>query len=250
LIRFLIYDIVRGKNKIRAGNNKKNKELIFMQKYAIFLFLFVLIFSGCSGADKNTDSSGQSYKVTLNFTGPSVSPNTVYTCWIEDESGKDISNFYVCNRAVGIGVTLTGDALPYWKTVKYPKNTNVDGVTGASIQGDAGLNVTRTIDFGSVTRFRVCFEIDRSTNSNAYFVDRPSFIYRSDVIDLGSLSSPYTLSLYGWMSNDTTGGSYDQQPKSGVTITDFAKYKLMTDTSYIAPTNDMVSSLSFSIAKN
>jgi hypothetical protein len=208
--------------------------------------------SSNSSVSSNSSSAGasssvSSYQATLTFNGPTVSHGTAYVCWIENESGTDIQNFYVCNRVVAIGGALTGTAIPYWKTTKYNVLSNIDGVTGASIQGAVGLSISRTLNIGAVRKFRVCFEIDMSLNSNTYFGDKPAYIYRSDVIDLDSLSSSaYNLSLYGWMSNDTTG-TYGQAPITA--ITGWTTYKLMTDLSYIAPVTDMVSTLTILISK-
>jgi len=186
--------------------------------------------------------------VKIDFTGPDVSPNSVYACWIENESGTNVKNLYVCNTVVGIGKTLTGDALPLWKTVKYSENNVIDGVTGASVQGNTGLSVSRDLPTEFPTKFRVCFEIDRSLNKNTYFDDRPSMIFRSVLIDAAALSSsPYALSAYAWMANGTQSGTYGQNPLSP--IPGFATYKLMTDLSWIASTADMVSSLSVTVTQ-
>jgi hypothetical protein len=193
----------------------------------------------------NTDSD---FTVTLDFSGPSVSPSSVYACWIENEAGDNVKNLYVCNSVVGIGRTLTGDALPFWKTVKYTANDDIDGITGASVQGSAGLSVSRNVSAGFPTKFRVYFEIDRSVNNNTYFGDRPSMIFRSELIDATSLSSsPYPLTAYAWMANGTDSGTYSQAPNT--TIPGFATYKLMTDLSWIQNTTDMVSSLAVTVSQ-
>jgi hypothetical protein len=225
-----------------------------MRKIGILVCIIASGVIACNNSDSSRDTGGtppaanSGYDVTLSFKGPSVSPNTLYVCWIEDESGTNLQNIYVCNREMGIGGGLTGTPLPYWKTTKYTvMNSDVSAVTGASIQGSAGLSITRTLNLGTVKKFRVCFEIDRSVNSNTYFGDRPSFIYRSAVIDLDALSpAAYTLSLYGWMSNDTLSGTYSQNPVS--TILGWAAFTLMTDLSYIAPDTDMVSTLTATVA--
>jgi hypothetical protein len=176
--------------------------------------------------------------VTLAFQPAGGGLKLLYACWIEDESGKDVQNLYVCNRAAGIGARLTGDALPLWTTQKRKENARVDGVSGPSVQGL--LTVSRVLAAGPIRRFRVVFEIDRSLNANAWFGDRPAFIYQSDLIDLDSLKESYPLRLDGWMAN-ATRGRYGQQPTAP--IPGFSQYRLMTDLSFIAPTDDMVKSL-------
>ena len=211
-----------------------NKKRLGFPVIAIFTIFFL------SSSCVETSNGGTSYLLTLDFSGPSSGSNTVYACWIENENGDNIRNFYICNKLISGG--LTGIAIPYWKTVKQTQNPDVDDVTGASVQGKTGLNVTRTFDFGSAAKIRVCFEIDRSWNGNDYFPDRPCFIYKTELITLSGETAAYDLHLYGWMSNASSDKSLSQQPK--VPIPGYDTYKLMTDTSYLADTagsyDDMV----------
>jgi hypothetical protein len=50
------------------------------------------------------------------------------------------------------------------------------------------------------------------------------------------------------MANETLSGTYSQKPKSGVDIPGFASFALMADLSWIAPQDDMVSSLRATVA--
>jgi hypothetical protein len=193
------------------------------------------------------------FSLAFSFTGPSAGSNTVYAVWIEDENGNNIQNVYVCDREaslVGLFPNLNGDALPNWLKKKYPQHKDIAGVTGASKQ--AGLSVTRGLSIGTARRFRVVFEIDRSTNSNAYFIDRPAFTYSSGLIDLDNLEPSYSLSFSGWMSNKTTDAPYGQQPNPS--ISGFEQYKLMTDPAFVqdssGSTADMVSSAQAVITAN
>jgi hypothetical protein len=205
-----------------------------------------------------------SFTVQLVFQGPSVSPGVVYAAWIEDTSGNNLQNLYVCNRVldintgtgqIGSGPGLEGDGIPNWLTKKYRPNTeytnnqNVDGVTGASVQLSKTMSIT--LNIGTVTQFRVCFEIDRSTNSNSYFYDQPAYTYRSDVISLISIttSAIYPVNLYGWMANDTTGTTYGQQPRDPLVVPEFQQYVLITDFTHVDSTNDMVTSLTATVTK-
>jgi hypothetical protein len=181
--------------------------------------------------------------MTFYVTGPSVNPSTVYVAWIEDENGLNIQNLYVCNReAKYVGPTpspfLTGDALPNWLKKKYPNHTDIDGITGPSTQ--EVICFARGLDFdtNTFTRFRVCMEIDRSRNGNAFFNDdRPAFTYKTGLINLASLQTAYQITLAGWMSNETTG-YYGQQPSPP--IPGYAPYVFMEDTTYVYPYDDMV----------
>jgi hypothetical protein len=204
-----------------------------------------------------------SFTVQLVFQGPSVSPGVVYAAWIEDATtGADLQNLYVCNRVLSINPStgalwqdrvtygLTGDGIPNWLLKKYSTNSVIDGVTGASAQQNKTMSVT--LNIGLVTKFRVCFEIDRSTNSNSYFYDQPAYTYRSDVIDLGSIttSTTYPVNLYGWMANNTTGTTYGQQPKIAAAVPEFQQYTLITDFTHVDSTNDMVTSFTTTVTKN
>lgn len=187
-----------------------------------------------------TDPPPGANTVTLEYAGPDFSSwKALYAAWIEDEQGNNLQNLYVCTHVRA--QNLTGTVLPYWETVKRTqKNDDIDEVTGASLQG--ANTVTRRLNLGGIQRFRVCFEIDRSRNDNDYFIDRPSFTYKSALINLSGLEGPYGLALHGWMSNDTTG-TFSQAPTTP--IAGWNSY-----TSYIAETgtadswSDMVTSLS------
>lgn len=203
-------------------------------------------YSDSSTLGDTAETPTESFLLTLEFTGPSVSPSTVYAAWLEDAQGNNIQNIYICNRVVGSSGGLLGDALPQWLTLKYPQNDDIDGVTGASIQEQN----TITRDISSIPRapFRVVFEIDRSKNNNEYFGDRPAFVYRTELIDTNQLQNEYALTLYSWMSNGTDTGTYSQAPSKS--IGGYAPYKIMTELSYVQPHNDMVISLKATISKN
>ena len=182
-----------------------------------------------------TPSTGD-YTVELDF--ESNGSYMVYACWIEDEAGNNIQNFYICNTILGIGKGLTGDAIPNWLTKKYKQNNDVDGVTGASIGNSTSnkyLNASMIYNSPTTRKFRIYFEVDRSWNGNTYFYDRPAFIYQSDLIDLDNFDqtgTDYNFILYGWMSNGTKGtGSLSQEPKSP--ISNWDTYTLMAGTANV-----------------
>ncbi len=189
---------------------------------------------------KISDGSAKTYKLTIDF--PEVSDagrGAVYVAWIEDEGGENIQNLYLCNTIkVDVAVNdkrLDGIALPYWRKEKISNTdfNNVDAITGSSIQNN--FNFSRSLELGGVTKFYVCFEIDRSENGNEYFVDRPCFIYRTEQIDLSNLKSSYEFSLVAYMANDTEGSKYSQKPKKD--IPGFIMFKYMEDITYISPVN-------------
>ena len=138
---------------------------------------------------------------------------------------------------------------------KLTKNGNIDGITGASDQVNI---ISRDFETGSKRRFRLCLEIDRSRNNNAYFDnDRPSFIYKSEIIDVDNLQGSYSIASkpFGWMSNDTTG-TYGQQPN--LSIPNFTTFRLMTDViedniKYVVDSdgdyNDLITNLTLEVTK-
>lgn len=211
------------------------------------IFISSLFFMGANNDDPSlTDSStAGKTKVDLSLSIPGDSVNhmpAVYVVWIEDERGGNIQNIYICNKL--LGNYLTGTALPNWKTNHYNQDTRVDSVSGPSRQ--MNHRVIRDLDVGSNRRFRICLEIDRSKNPNEFFYDRPSYTYKTDLIDLDSLNESYDFDLNGWMSNETDGkGSFSQEPKSS--IPGFETFKYMTDISYLSPPNDLVSALSVKV---
>ncbi|MFW5777329.1 MAG: hypothetical protein ACOCZB_08600 [Spirochaetota bacterium] len=156
---------------------------------------------------------GTTYSLAVDVEGKDT--NFVYVCWLEDASGDTIQHVFVCTRA-GLpdttGLLKTG--LPIWSRTPggawEEHQDDIDAVTSATVRDDFSLQA-ELVD-PSVRQFRVLFEIDRSTKANAYFNDRPSFLYRSDLIDLDDLQPSYSFELVGWMINDTLSGTYSQAP--------------------------------------
>lgn len=192
-------------------------------------------------------SAESEYEMTLDFIHgalPSGSGAVVYACWIEDENGHFLQNVFVCDKLIKGG--LTGVAIPMWKTTTYP--LDIDAVSGATVTN----NLSFTTGLKEVSKkLRVYFEVDHSWNGNTYFYDRPSFIYRSDLIDVANLNvGGYDLSPLGWMSNDSEGTSTGQQPKSA--IDGYEQYKLMEGTAnlqYIQDSSYMTSTLKATVRK-
>ncbi len=199
---------------------------------------------------KWSPETNSGHTITLTYDGPNVSPRVVYVSWIEDESENVLQNIFICDRILP-NLTgkdgLTGVALPFWKQNKYDVNM-VDGMTGASTQ--VSKTVTRTLDIGTTRRFRVYFEIDRSRNGNTYFNDRPSFIYRSSIIDLDNIATEYTLSLYGYMGNGTQSGTFGQHVNVGQNVPGYGPYVFMNSLNYLEPLNDMVTQIKVIVEEN
>jgi len=134
--------------------------------------------------------------------GSTTSPN-VYVAWVEDMDGNVIQNLAVCNRLLGIGGALTNTALPFWKTFRYSAaQVALDAVTGATIQ-KKDFSVTRALKSATITKFKVCFETDRSFDKNDWFTDQPALLY-SAIVDLTNPQTSYPLTLEAWTPNEGT----------------------------------------------
>ncbi len=210
---------------------------------AVFAAAACLLLAACPDQrGPAPDPSG--YRVELEFLGPVCTPHTVYAAWIEDEYGNNLQNIYICNRVKPAQEDLEGTPLPYWTRDKYSSSVAVDAVSTPSVQSDnTTIAMIKDMDFTPVWQFRICFDIDRSTNSNDYFYDRPAFTYKTEIIDFADLKSSYDLSLTGWMANSTAGTTYGQQPKITGAVTDFAQFEFNTHLEFIEPLGDMVASL-------
>jgi len=132
--------------------------------------------------------------------GTSAYPN-IYVAWIEDMNGSVIQNLVVCNRL--LDGTLTHTALPFWKTFRYDAaQVALDAVTGATIQ-KKDFSVSRVYKGGAITKFKVCFETDRSYDKNDWFGNQPALLY-SATVDLAKAQTSYPLALEAWTPNEDT----------------------------------------------
>ncbi len=188
---------------------------------------------------EDTSSVMTEFQISLKYPGVVNSGwAAVYIAWVEDENGNNIQNLYICNKIKTDMTTdpnaLVGTVLPYWRREKSNSINwdDVDGITGASIQ--TSFDIIRTFSVQRFSKIRVCFEIDKATNGNEYFNDRPCFIYKSELIDLNTLKEYYMLNLEGYMANNTGGGNLGQNPPLQ-DIPGFEVWKFMSDVSYIAP---------------
>jgi len=133
-----------------------------------------------------------------------TSGSNIYVAWIEDMDGNVIQNLVICNRVLGIGKTLTNTALPFWKTFRYnAAQVDLDAVTGATI-AKTDFSVSRTFKSTTITKFKVCFETDRSFDINDWFTtDQPALLY-SAIVDLTKAQTSYSLTLEAWTPNEGT----------------------------------------------
>ena len=214
----------------------------------LILFLFsAFSFTNCNDSNSNSADGDDLVDTTttnqpvIYFEFPGVSTvgwDAVYIIWLEDENGTNIQNLYICNTIIEDMTNnpgkLTGDALPYWRREKSEGTDldNLDGITGASTQ--TAKKISRILEIGDLSKFRVCFEIDRSKNGNEYFYDRPCFIYQSDIIDLNNLAESYELVLKGFMANNTKGSSFGQAPPLKE-IPGFETWKFNSEIKYLYP---------------
>jgi hypothetical protein len=179
------------------------------------------------------------FQLTIHFPGVSnVGWAAVYVAWAEDSLGNNIQNIYICNSIVDDMTKnknrLTGVALPYWSKTKTANTdlSHVDAITGASVQKPTTIKSNIAIEPSQ--SFRVCMEIDRSVNGNAYFTDRPSFIYKTGLLTMDSLPGNFNLRLMGFMANDTKDKKFGQTPPLQ-DIPGFEAWKYMENTEYLKP---------------
>ena len=158
--------------------------------------------------DKTDDSPPSSPTLTLDFMygEDGTSPyGNIYVAWIEDMKGTVIQNLYICGKLIADmeppSTVLTNTALPYWNEFKYDPS-QIDGVSGATL-AKQDFSVTRTLKDPAVTKFKVCFETDRSFDKNDWFGDQPALLY-SAVVDLENPQPSYGLTLEAWTPNEGT----------------------------------------------
>ncbi len=164
-------------------------------------------------------------KIVVNFEyGEDLSQtagNNIYVIWIENETSGFMQNIGICKKLIAGG--LTGTALPYWKTNKYPNftKTEIDAVTSATIS-NTDFSVSAQINDSTVRKFTLYFETDRSFDPNDWFSDQPALLYSAD-IDLDNVSSEYELIPIGWTPNENTENVIQNTPMG----------KLQTELKYI-----------------
>ncbi len=209
-------------------------------KFTITFSLFFIITASLINCSSPTNNNACKYILTLNF--PEISSNgwkAAYVAWIEDLEGNNIQNLYICEKILNDITSnpdqLLGEPLPYWRRNKSSviNPSQLDAITGASIQ--KAFNIKRELYINNKKlKIRVCIEIDRSKNGNEYFEDRPSFIYKTDTIDLNKLNDSYLLKLNGFMADNTSHKGFAQNPPIKP-IPDFSPYKYDTSIQYIYP---------------
>lgn len=133
----------------------------------------------------------------------------IYAIWLENTSDNFIQNMYICNRL--LDGSLTNTALPFWQFNRKSQSTDIDAVTGATVKNQ-DFTVTRTLKNNNQKYFTVCFEIDRSFDTNDWFSNQPSILYKVDV-DLDDVAHNYTMTFTGWTPNEGTENIIPATPK-------------------------------------
>jgi hypothetical protein len=169
----------------------------------LLCFLYFTVLAGNTDHGPLGDPGNIEIEVSYTKGSANFGYSIVYVIWIENETENFIQNLYVCNTVLGIGKTLTGTALPYWKMNKYP-SSEVDGVTGAT-QKNINFSISKTLADNSIRQFKIFFEVDHSFDGNDWFVDQPALLYSADV-DLDDLQAEYALVPIGWTRNDNISG--------------------------------------------
>ncbi len=149
------------------------------------------------------EAEAEAPSLQLNFSmGSQTTYKNIYVIWAQDGSGAYLQNFRVCKRL--LDGSLTGVALPYWKTNVYPQSNQaeIDAVSAATV-ANADFSLVLELGEDAPLIFSVYMEIDRSFDPNDWFTDQPAILYAAD-IDLSSGASSYQLTPRGWTANQAT----------------------------------------------
>jgi hypothetical protein len=138
----------------------------------------------------------------------------IYAVWAETIGGQFIQNIFICDNSI----KLSSRKMPsYW--FANIKDKAVDAVTSATHKVNGSKNIDFTIPDislkdSNIRSFYVCFEIDRSWDSNDWFpassYDQPAILYKA-LVDLDSATTEFTLTPVGWTAgpmNDITSLKY------------------------------------------
>lgn len=134
----------------------------------------------------------------------------IYVIWMEDTTSNFIQNIFICQKLIKGG--LTGTALPFWKTNKYPMSSSseVDAVTSATIS-NSDFSVSVFLKDSSIRNFDLYFEVDKPFDPNDWFLDQPAILYSVN-INLDDNTSEYDLLPIGWTPNENTQNNIPNTP--------------------------------------
>lgn len=149
----------------------------------------------------------------------------IYAIWAETADGNFIQNIWICANSI----KLPKRKMPsYWYANVKEKATEseIDAVTGATHSINGNKNIDFTIDNislkdASIRSFYVCFEIDRSWDTNDWFsgsYDQPAILYKA-LVDFDSSETEFTLKPVGWTAgpmNDISATGYIDGFKLGL----------------------------------
>lgn len=175
-----------------------------------------------------TSATKTSYSLTISFQYGTTPPHTggsgknVYAIWIENSDRSFIQNLYICTRLTD--GSLTGTALPYWKTKVYTDSdcdsTEVNAVTGATAALQ-DFTVIKSLKDLTKRQFTVYYETDQSYEPNDWFAKNQPAILYSAYIDIDDVSvTSYELTPAGWTADEATIVS-GNIPFSGLTFGTF-----------------------------
>lgn len=134
----------------------------------------------------------------------------IYVIWMEDTAATFIQNIFICQKLITGG--LTGTALPFWKTNKYPvsSSTEIDAVTSAT-KANTDFSISTVLKDSSIRNFVIYFEVDKSFDANDWFTDQPALLYAVNV-NLDDDIDEYELLPIGWTPNEQTQNKIPNTP--------------------------------------
>jgi hypothetical protein len=168
------------------------------------LLVISLFFGNCSEnkVDPIDISGKDTLEISFDYGTSPTSYKNIYAIWIQNQNSVFIQNLRVCPKL--LNGSLTGTALPFWKTKVYPNSQEdeIDAVSAATI-ANSNFTIVSAINNSEIKQFKVFFEIDRSFDPNDWFGDQPALLYSAD-IDLESNVTDYELTPCGWTPNEGT----------------------------------------------
>ncbi len=172
----------------------------------LFIFISTLSLScNSNGDDYNEEgiSSDTTFNLRVDFEYGEDAPSglkNIYVIWIEDTTSGFLQNIFICQKLISGG--LTGTALPYWKSNKYPDSSGseIDAVTAAT-QASTDFSVSAVLKDPSAKNFILYLEMDRYSEPNDWFTDQPALLYSVN-INVDDDIAEYELLPTGWTPHE------------------------------------------------
>ena len=202
------------------------------------IITLLIVISSCGAMP--VDSNGEILILRFTDGGFDTNYKKIYAVWMEDYSSSApvvtpafFKNLFIC-KGVKNQPFASGTAIPFWENNRRNIDTNIDAVTGNTIQtGNFDIPIPTE---GLPDKFSVYFEIDHSFDENYWFGDQPAILYRVNV-DRTNGQSPFGKEFIGWAPNENTNEASDSANKI-TGWTDVAEGSFQNTTGYILYQSD------------